>query len=265
MFRKRDWRRTTGFDETLVNAVDFDFFLKLSQISDFKHINKVLYEYRVHDKNTSIVDIEKQDANTQLAICNYLERCGLDKIWEPFLPDPEQPRGITFRPKGNFGGWTISQTLFDFIKEFLEPGSRIIELGSGWGTGQLAKYLEMFSIEHDSTFLNIHNSNYIHSPIKKHSDSTFPDDKGWYDPVVLKSQLPKEYDLVLVDGPPGTIGRSGFYTNLDLFRKDVPIILDDVDREDELQLLRAIEQKLGRKAKICEDTQQKSFAVLLPN
>ena len=265
MFRKRDWRRTTGFDETLVNAVDFDFFLKLSEISDFKHVNKVLYEYRVHDKNTSIVDIEKQDANTQLAICNYLERSGLDKIWEPFLPDPEQPRGITFRPKGNFGGWTISQTLFDFIKEFLEPGSRIIELGSGWGTGQLAKYFEMFSIEHDSTFLNIHNSNYIHSPIKKHSDSTFPDDKGWYDPVVLKSQLPKEYDLVLVDGPPGTIGRSGFYTNLDLFRKDVPIILDDVDREDELQLLRAIEQKLGRKAKICEDTQQKSFAVLLPN
>jgi len=265
MFRKRDWRRTTGFDETLVNAVDFDFFLKLSEISDFKHINKVLYEYRVHDKNTSIVDIEKQDANTQLAICNYLERSDLDKIWEPFLPDPEQPRGITFRPKGNFGGWTISQTLFDYIKEFLEPGSRIIELGSGWGTGQLAKYFEMFSIEHDSDFLNIHNSNYIYSPIKDYLDSDFPDDNGWYDPDVLKSQLPKEYDLVLVDGPPGTIGRSGFYTNLDLFRKDVPIILDDVDREDELQLLRLIEQKLGKKAQIYKDADLKNFAVLLPN
>ena len=141
-----------GFDETLVNAVDFDFFLKLSEISDFKHINKVLYEYRVHDKNTSIVDIEKQDVNTQLAICNYLEELLDIKSGEPFLPDPEQPRGITFRPKRNFGGWTILQTLFDYIKEFLEPGSRIIELG-GWGTGQLAKLARMFSIEkHDSDF-----------------------------------------------------------------------------------------------------------------
>ena len=81
----------------------------------------------------------------------------------------------------------------------------------------------------------------------------------------MKSQLPKEYDLVLVDGPPGTIGRSGFYTNLDLFRKDVPIILDDVDREDELQLLRLIEQKLGKKAQIYKDADLKNFAVLLPN
>ena len=46
------------------------------------------------------------------------------------------------------------------------------------------------------------------------------------------------YDLILVDGPLGTIGRSGFYRNLALFRPDVPIILDDVDRKDELKLLK---------------------------
>ena len=79
----------------------------------------------------------------------------------------------------------------------------------------------------------------------------------------MKSQLPKGHDLVLVDGPPGIIGRSGFYTNLDLFRKDVLIILDDVDREDELQLLRLIEQKLGKKAQIYKDAALKNFAVLL--
>ena len=139
MFRKRDWRRTSGFDNNLSNAVDFDFFLKLSEVSDFKHVNAVLYEYRLHGKNTSVVDIEKQDINTQIVIENSLKRLRLDKLWKSFVPDPEKPRGIIFRPEGDFGGWSISKSLFEFIKELLEPGSRIIETGSGWGTGELAK------------------------------------------------------------------------------------------------------------------------------
>jgi len=271
MFRKRDWRRTSGFDEKLTNAVDFDFFLKLSEISEFKHVNTVLYEYRLHGKNTSVVDIEKQDINTQTVIKNSLKRLGLDKIWEPFVPNPEKPRSIIFRPKGNFGGWTISEALFNYIKNILEPGSRIIELGSGWGTGQLAQYFEMYSVEHDLDFINLHSTNYIYAPIKEFTDSAFPEEKGWYDSKNLKRKIPKDYDLILVDGPPALIGRSGLCRNLDLFRKDVPIIFDDVDREDEMRLVRMIEKKLDVKAQIYEDDfhqgsdeELKKFAVLLP-
>ena len=265
MFRKRDWRRTSGFDVNLTNAVDFDFFLKLSEISNFKHVQAVLYEYRLHGKNTSIIDLEEQDINTQAVIRNSLKRLKLDTRWELFIPNLEQPRGITFRPSGSFGGWTISRTLFDYIRDLLEPGSRILELGSGWGTSQLSNFFEMYSVEHDLDFIDIHNSSYIYSSIKEYSDSIFPEEKGWYDIDALRNQLPREYDLILVDGPPGTIGRGGFYKNLNLFNNNIPIILDDVEREDELKLLRLVEQKLGRKAIIHQgDDGDKHFAVLMP-
>jgi len=270
MFRKRDWRRIGGFNESLTNAVDFDFFLRLSQTCDFVHVNDVLYEYRLHSTNTSVVNINEQDVNTLTVINNALKRLDLDKMWEPFVPNPEKPRSVTFRPVGDFGGWAISKTLFDFIDKFLEPGSRIIEMGSGWGTGELAKNFEMYSIEHDPYFLNIHHSNYINASIIEYSDDSFPNHIGWYDSDILTKELPKDYDLILVDGPPGMIGRSGFYRHLGLFRQDVPIILDDVNRKDELNLLRTVERKTGRKAIIHKDSsfedgeKAKHFAVLMP-
>ncbi len=270
MFRKRDWRRIGGFNESLTNAVDFDFFLRLSEVCDFVHVNDVLYEYRLHGSNTSVVNISEQDTNTLTVINNTLKRLDMHSIWEPFVPNPEKPRSITFSPVGDFGGWSISKTLFDFINELLEPGSRIIETGSGWGTGELAKNFEMYSIEHDPHFINIHNSNYINAPIVEYSDDSFPNDTGWYDFDILKKELPKDYDLILVDGPLGTIGRSGFYRHFDLFRSDVPIILDDVDRKDELNLLKMVETKTGRKAIIHKDSsleddeKTKYFAVLMP-
>ena len=52
-----------------------------------------------------MVDIEKQDINTQIVIENSLKRLRLDKLWKSFVPDPEKPRGIIFRPEGDFGGW----------------------------------------------------------------------------------------------------------------------------------------------------------------
>jgi hypothetical protein len=270
LFRKRDWWRTSGFDESLENAVDYDMYSKLSDVCDFHHVNKILYSYRHHGQNTSIKKKLAQDKNTLKVIANSLKRLSLHERWELFAPNPEKPRSITFSPVGDFGGWSISKTLFDFINELLEPGSRIIETGSGWGTGELAKNFEMYSIEHDPHFINIHNSNYINAPIVEYSDDSFPNDTGWYDFDILKKELPKNYDLILVDGPLGTFGRSGFYRHFDLFRSDVPIILDDVDRKDELNLLKMVETKTGRKAVIHKDSsledgeKTKHFAVLMP-
>ena len=270
LFRKRDWWRTSGFDESLENAVDYDIYSKLSDVCNFHHVNKILYSYRHHGQNTSIKKKLAQDKNTIKVIHNSLERLSLHEMWEPFAPNSEKPKSITFRPRGDFGGWSISKFLFDFINRLLEPGSRIIEMGSGWGTGELAKSFEMYSIEHNPHFLNLHYSNYINAPIVEYLDDSFPNDIGWYDPGILKKELPRYYDLILVDGPLGTIGRSGFYRNLALFRSDVPIILDDVDRKDELKLLKMVETKTGRKAVIYEDLslkdgeKTKHFAVLMP-
>jgi chondroitin synthase len=80
MFRKRDFYRTPQFDTSLSNAVDYDFFLKLSEITDGYHLQTPLYLYRQHDTNTSLVDSEAQDKNNHKCILNAYERLGIKHL-----------------------------------------------------------------------------------------------------------------------------------------------------------------------------------------
>ncbi|EKO1133677.1 glycosyltransferase, partial [Escherichia coli] len=43
MFTARAWNLTEGFNESISNAVDYDMYLKLSEVGPFKHINKICY------------------------------------------------------------------------------------------------------------------------------------------------------------------------------------------------------------------------------
>ena len=99
MFRRRDWLRTDGFDEKLLNAVDYDMFLKLSEVCSFYHIEKKLYLRRWHGKNTSFVNEKKQSSNTHIVLTYALERMGLADEWEVYAPDPEKPRKVSYRRK----------------------------------------------------------------------------------------------------------------------------------------------------------------------
>lgn len=137
-----------------------------------------------------------------------------------------------------FGGWAVSKELFDFIRSILPEGNTLLELGSGWGSGQFSNYYTVYSVEHDKRWLGKYNTNYIYAPIKG----------KWYDIAVLQAKLPTTYDLILVDGPPGYIGRYGFYTHLDLFNTNLPIIFDDVHRKDEYKVMIQVGQKLQRDA-----------------
>ena len=153
-----------------------------------------------------------------------------------------------------FGGWSMNEECFEYIKENLSYGKTILEFGSGFATGELAKHYNMYSVENDDNFLNKYPSTYIHAPIKKYEipgssfsgekyfvpAKGFENERGWYDPDILKDNLPKEYDLILVDGPIGHYGRSGFLLHLEWFKSDVPIIIDDVHREPEKNLLEMI-------------------------
>ena len=94
MFKKRDWMRTDGFDESLVNAVDYDMFLKLSEVCHFYHINEVMYQRRIHGKNTSIIHEKHQDQNTYLVIDNALRRIGKGDTWKAAPADKLNPRKI---------------------------------------------------------------------------------------------------------------------------------------------------------------------------
>ena len=157
-----------------------------------------------------------------------------------------------------FGGWAISKELFNWIVENLQSGKTILELGSGRGTEELTKHFKVYSIEHDKKWVGrAKESTYIHAPLVEYSGYR------WYDVEILKEQLPKEYDLILVDGPPGDIGRVGFLKNIDLFNTDVTIIIDDSNRKEEAQMRNALVQKLRKKSDNYSGA-GKTFSVLLP-
>lgn len=99
MFRRRDWLRTDGFNENLLNAVDYDMFLKLSEVCTFHHVEKMLYLRRWHGKNTSFVNENKQSSNTHIVLTYALERMGLADEWEVYAPNPEKPREVSYRRK----------------------------------------------------------------------------------------------------------------------------------------------------------------------
>lgn len=77
LFRKRDWSRVGGFSETLLNAVDYDFFQKLSEVGEIEFNDHLLYKYALHEQSTSISKSKIQTENTFLTMRNALYRMGL--------------------------------------------------------------------------------------------------------------------------------------------------------------------------------------------
>lgn len=135
-----------------------------------------------------------------------------------------------------------------------EPGQTILELGSSKRTAILAKDYQMVSVEHDANWLNLYDAYYIHAPLIG----------GWYDTVILHRELPGiPYDLLLIGGPLGQIERSKILQHLNLFRLDVPIIVDDTHRPQEYLLIQCLAARLGLQYEIIRETKtQKSFGVI---
>ncbi|HGY8153739.1 TPA: glycosyltransferase, partial [Escherichia coli] len=76
MFTARAWNLTDGFNEQISNAVDYDIYLKLSEVGPFKHINKICYNRVLHGDNTSIKKIGVQKENHFKVINESLARQG---------------------------------------------------------------------------------------------------------------------------------------------------------------------------------------------
>jgi chondroitin synthase len=74
MFTARAWSLTAGFAEDLKNAVDYDMYLKLSEVGPFKHVNFSAYTRVLHGDNTSVRAAEAQKANHFIAVNRSLER-----------------------------------------------------------------------------------------------------------------------------------------------------------------------------------------------
>lgn len=152
-----------------------------------------------------------------------------------------------------FGAWSISKGLHNYIREVLPEGRTMVELGSGWGSEQLSKHYTVWSIEHNSEWVGKYDTHYIYAPIVN----------NWYDSKIIKEQLPKDYDLLLIDGPAQKPNRRDlFFDNIDLFKTDIPIIVDDVQWKEEYKLMVKIADHLQRKFKVFK-SKQKKFGVIL--
>jgi len=157
---------------------------------------------------------------------------------------------------------SINEKCLTFIDDLLPDGSTILEFGSGQGTKWLSELgFKMYSVENQPEWMDKYpeHTTYINcrvvydQTIIKKTPHMKPDgnplfeilNRGWYNPHDLFPNLPDSYDLILVDGP-GRIGRMGFYDNLDKFNTDVPIVIDDIQRDDERLLLWKLSKKIGR-------------------
>ncbi|GAA3528227.1 glycosyltransferase family 2 protein [Zobellella aerophila] len=81
MFTIRAWILTDEFDENITNAVDYDMYLKLSEIGPFKHVNKICYNRVIHGNNTSIINAHVQKENHFNVVNKALKRQNI-KNWK---------------------------------------------------------------------------------------------------------------------------------------------------------------------------------------
>ena len=139
-------------------------------------------------------------------------------------------------PKGFNEGWMLPKAASAWIDEHLVNGSTILEFGSGDGSEGLARRYNLFSIEHDPVYIGKTKSNYIYAPIVENSISTSKGEQGWYNPELFK-EIPNSFELIIVDGPPGVIGRSGLLEHLHLMPNWRYMLVDDTDRVEERDLV----------------------------
>lgn len=170
-----------------------------------------------------------------------------------------------------FGGVLLDEALYSSVIETIPEGVTIVELGSGKISNLLSEKYDLWSVEHDIKWVGVNNTKYIYAPLRPYSDAMYPTCTGWYDIEVLKEQLPKEYAAIIVDGPVGgssddsLCGRGGFDTYFDIFRSNVPIFFDDVQRDNENRVLRRVARKLGLRSHEVYHEGKKMWAVLRPD
>lgn len=151
---------------------------------------------------------------------------------------------------------TISKPLFrDIVQHLPERGAKLLEIGSGQTTRIFTYFAEVWSIEDQERFLGLSPSHYIYAPIIDE----------WYDTDVLRSELPEEYHVLLVDGPSSETGnRLKLIQHFNLFKKDVPIFVDDVNRPEEMHLLKEISKIVGKPYRVVHSNklEESSYGVI---
>tara|TARA_R110002124_G_scaffold161188_1_gene328459 strand:+ start:662 stop:1135 length:474 start_codon:yes stop_codon:yes gene_type:complete len=155
--------------------------------------------------------------------------------------------------KSNLNDFAISEEMYAWLEENLPEGSTILEFGSGTGTIELTKRYTVYSVEQSKEYIGVAPlSTYIHAPLKDE----------WYDAEIVFDNIPKEYDLLLVDGPGGSKYRHNMVRYWDKFNTDVPMIFDDTHRQYEMKFAIETAERFNKSIEIIPG-HQKTFAVVI--
>jgi hypothetical protein len=152
----------------------------------------------------------------------------------------------------------IGQGLFNAMRLVLPKGGTVLELGSGDGSTTELKGAgyTVYSIEHSPHYLHRWNTPEftIHAPF---------DDTGFYDMNKVRAGIPKNYDILLIDGPDTENRVIRFYEHaIDSFNPKVHWFFDDWGSEMSIGI-KAVAKKTERELLVFED-KIKQYAVLLP-
>ena len=155
--------------------------------------------------------------------------------------------------KNNLNNYSIGINLFKWLLSNLSKDSTILEFGSGYGSLEMSKCFNVYSVEQNREWVNkFEDVNYIYAPIN-------PQTK-FYESSFL-SLVPDHYDVLILDGPAG-YGREGIFQYLDDLNTNVPIVVDDTHRFNEANF--AIQLASHLKKKILHMPEfDKSSAILL--
>mgnify|MGYP000188442185 CR=1 FL=1 len=166
--------------------------------------------------------------------------------------------------------WMMPREAFEWIEEHIPIGSKVLEFGSGKGTERLSHNYTLFSIEHNPEWIGRYNSNYIYAPIKLAPTDSSEQGIGWYDIEIIKQNLPDEdFALIIIDGPPASIGRSRILNHLWILGKSDYILIDDLHRKEEYSLSQRIAKECNLKClhlfKESKNVSERQFGIFVRN
>ena len=155
----------------------------------------------------------------------------------PTVPTLQEIRRLRRR----VGGWAISSHTWRDIAQYLSPGMRTLECGSGLST------LLFTRAQTDHTALE-HHADYGKQWGPSVVACRLSGDPPWYDWEPPSDLAERPYGLILIDGPPGkTVGRDGFRRVAHrLISPGTVVVVDDTNRRADAELADWIIREFGR-------------------
>jgi glycosyltransferase involved in cell wall biosynthesis len=81
LFQRESFEQAGGIDPYFESAIDYDLCLRLSEITQIKHLKVPLYEYRIHPQSMSYQSRSRQVQYAKAAVEKAIARRGLEKTY----------------------------------------------------------------------------------------------------------------------------------------------------------------------------------------